>query len=423
MRGLFDRTIDLARGFPGVLWVLGLAAFINMCGLSFLWPVNSIYIHSVLHKPLTDAGLVLMVWAGTGFIGSFIGGWLCDRIGPTRVLGVALGVASAVIMVPVFTSGWWSYIAVMALFGTACAVPSPVLYTLVGHASPEGGRRGYNFIYVATNLGVAVGTALGGVLAEWSFRAVFIGIAVSYFVFFLLVLSVFRSRFAQVHGTMKMAAQVTEDVRTVALSAVPWIPILILFIGIVMVWSVYVQWMCTIPVYMQALGYPLSAYSLLWTLNGLLVFTLQPLVVMVVRKFPSLSLHISGGVLLYAGAFAIVALGHSYPSFVVGMVIMTVGELFAWPAIPAAMEQMAPASMLGMLQGMMASAGTLGRMVGPVTGGYLYDHESVAVMLWLFVTGGLAAFLFFLWFHRIYSRHQQERMGARQVGVEQSQFG
>jgi MFS family permease len=417
MDSLCRRAIDMEGRFPGVVWLLGFASFINMAGLSLLWPVNSIYIHTVLHKPLTDAGLVLMVWAGAGFIGSFCGGWLCDYFGAAGVLGGSLSVACVVIMFPVFTSGWWAYIGVMAVFGIACAVPFPILNTLVGHAWPEGARRGYNFIYVASNLGVAVGTALGGVLAQWSFRAVFVGIAISYLVFFLLVVTVLRSRFAQVHRATKTQAQVTERMRTTDVGVIPWVPILMLFVGIMMVWSVYVQWMCTIPVYMQALGYPLSWYSLLWTINGLLVFALQPAVAVVVRKFPSLSLHMTGGVILYIGAYAIVAVGTGYGNFVVGMVIMTIGELFAWPAFPAAVEQMAPAYRLGVLQGMIASAGGLGRMVGPVIGGYLYDRVVATTMLWFFILGGLAAVLCFVLFHRFYNRHLQGRIGTQEVGA------
>lgn len=417
MDGVYRRAIHVVRGYPGVLWLLGFAAFINMCGLSFLWPVNSIYIHFVLHKPLTDAGVVLMVWAGAGFLGSLLGGWLYDHVGPVRVLGSSLVISCVVIIVPVFTSEWWVYIAVMALFGSACAMPFPILNTLVGQAWPEGGRRGYNFIYVTTNVGVAVGTALGGVLAEWSFHAVFIAITTSYFVLFLLAVTFFRSRFSRVHRTIQAGAQVEERIPTLDFGMIPWIPVLILFAGVIIMWSVYVQWMSTMPVYMQALGYPLSWYSVLWTINGLLVFTLQPLMMMIVRKFPSLSLHISSGVILYVGAFAVVTLSPGYPNFVVAMVIITIGELLAWPAIPAVVEQMAPASKLGMLQGMMASACALGRMVGPLAGGYIYDRTAPTTMLWFFIVVGIVTFPCFLLFHRFYKRHLQEHIGAQRVGT------
>jgi MFS family permease len=451
-------AIDIIRRFPGIIWLLGIASFVNVGGLSLLWPVNAIYIHTVLHKPLTVAGLVLMVYSGAGFIGSFCGGWLYDRYGALRVLAGGLCIAGLFILIPVFTSGWWAYVAVMALFGIACAVPFPVLNALVGHAWPDGGRRGFNFIYVANNLGVAVGTALGGLLAEWSFHAVFVGIAVSYLVFFILLVTVFRSRFSQVRRASNAIAQPDGNLRgggdlqaggnlrgggdlqadgnlrgdgdlqavgnlranasgsrqglVTDLPVVPWVPILILFSGFVLVWAVYVQWQSTISVYMQALGYPLAWYSLLWTLNGLLIFGLQPLIAVVVRRFSSLSAQMCGGVVLFALAYLIVAIGHGYVTFVIGMVVMTLGELFAWPSVPAAIAQMAPEHRLGMLQGLVASMATLGRMIGPVIGGYLYDRVAANTLLWLFVLGTVVPFLCFLWFHRFYSRHEADRVGV-----------
>lgn len=406
----------MMRRFPGIIWLLGVASLVNVGGLSLLWPVNSIYIHSVLHKPLAVAGLVLMVYSGAGLIGSFLGGWLYDRYGALRVLAAGLCSAGIIILVPVLTSGWGAYIAVMALFGIACAIPFPVLNALVGQAWPEGGRSGYNFIYVANNLGVAIGTALGGVLAEWSFHAVFFGIAVSYLLFFILAVTLFRQRFAQVHRETKEKAEIALRLPAANLPVVPWVPILIMFAGFILAWAIYVQWQCTISVYMQALGYPLTSYSVLWTLNGLLIFGLQPLVAWVVRRFSSLSLQMGGGVALFAGAYAIVAMGHGYSSFVAGMIVMTVGELFVWPSVPAAMAQMAPAHRLGLLQGMVGGAATMGRMIGPVVGGVLYDSVVPTTLLWVFVIATAAPFFCFLLFHRFYTMQQAQRLGNEYAG-------
>jgi MFS family permease len=417
MERLRLRALGVFRRFPGIIWLLGVASFVNVAGLSLLWPVNSIYIHTVLHKPLTIAGLVLMVYSGAGFLGSFFGGWLYDRYGAFRVLTTGLCVAGLTILIPDFTSGWWAYVGVMAAFGIACAAPFPVLNALVGQAWPEGGRRGYNFIYVANNLGVAVGTALGGVLAEWSFHAVFVGISVSYLVFFVLVMTVFRSHFAAVRPTSKETTDAARLVTATDLPVVPWVPILIMFSGFVLAWAVYVQWQCTISVYMQSLGYRLSSYSLLWTLNGLLIFGLQPLVAIVVRRFSSLSVQMVGGVIFYAAGYAIVATGHGYPTFVAGMCVMTIGELFVWPSVPAAVAQLTPSHRLGLLQGLVGSAATLGRMIGPVIGGYLYDRVDHTTLLWCFVIGTVAPFLFFLVFHYFYSKYDVGGVAHPQQGV------
>ena len=46
-------------------------------------------------------------------------------------------------------------------------------YAMAGAVWKEGGRRAFNAIYVAQNAGVAVGSALGGMVAAYSFTYVF----------------------------------------------------------------------------------------------------------------------------------------------------------------------------------------------------------------------------------------------------------
>ncbi len=401
----FSRLRNWANGYPLIVWLLGLSAFIHVGGLSLLWPVNAIYIHSVLGKPLTVAGLVLMVYSGAGFVGSFVGGWLYDRIGATPVLLLGLITSGLVILAPVVSANWYLYIAVMAVFGTTCAIPFPVLNALAGHAWPEGGRRAFNFLYVANNIGVAAGTAVGGVLAQWSFSVVFIGISIAYFICAALVLMVFREAFSAVSRTAAASESGwSETVSQDVLPSVPWVPIGVLFLGFVLAWSIYVQWQSTISVYMQTLGYPLSWYSLLWTLNGLLIFAAQPVISAVIRRIPALGMHMVLGTVLYAVAFALLMVGHAYPVFVAGMVIMTIGELFVWPSVPAAVTQLSPPHRLGLLQGLVGSCATLGRMIGPVIGGYLYDHVSMNTLLLIASVATAVPTLCFVVFGRLYRK-------------------
>ncbi len=374
---------NLIQDYPFIVWMLGLGCFLNVGGLSLLWPVNAIYIHSVLHQSLTVASLVLMVYSGAGFIGSYVGGRMYDRFGATSVLLLGLVLSAVVILVPVISPEWYLYIAVMAVFGTTCAIPFPVLNALAGHAWPEGGRRAFNFLYVANNIGVAVGTAIGGVLAQLSFVSVFIGISVAYLVFIVLVLTVLRKPFASVASRRNQQAgsDSAGDVPASMLPRVPWVPIGVLFVGYILAWGIYVQWQSTISVYMKALGYPLASYSILWTLNGLLIFAAQPLISRVVRRLNALSTQMILGTALYAAAYLLLLVGHSYPVFAAAMVVMTTGELFVWPAVPAAVAVLAPEHRLGTLQGLVASCATLGRMIGPVVGGVLYDRTSMPILL------------------------------------------
>lgn len=66
---------------PRTLWLLVIGMFINVTGASFLWPLNTIYIHQHLGKSLTAAGFVLMLNSGANVLGNLFGGYLFDKIG------------------------------------------------------------------------------------------------------------------------------------------------------------------------------------------------------------------------------------------------------------------------------------------------------------------------------------------------------
>jgi predicted MFS family arabinose efflux permease len=233
----------------------------------------------------------------------------------------------------------------------------------------------------------------------------FIGISVANFLFAVLVLTAFRKAFA---GVSRAVAAVesgsSETVSADVLPSVPWIPIGVLFLGFILAWSIYVQWQNTISVYMQTLGYPLFWYSILWTLNGGLIFVAQPVISLVIRRVPALGVHMVIGTVLYALAYAMLMVGHAYPTFVAGMVVMTLGELFVWPSVPAAVTQLAPPHRLGLLQGMVGSCATLGRMIGPVVGGYLYDHVAINTFLLILSAANVVPALCFVVFGKLCRR-------------------
>ena len=62
----------------------------------------------------------------------------------------------------------------------------------------EGGRKAFNAIYVAQNLGVAVGAALGGIVADYSFQLIFLANTFMYIIFLLIAVFGYKRDFNSV---------------------------------------------------------------------------------------------------------------------------------------------------------------------------------------------------------------------------------
>ena len=54
--------------------------------------------------------------------------------------------------------------------------------------------------------------------------------------------------------------------------------------------------------------------------------------------------------------------------------------MFVWPAIPTIAAQLAPEGREGFYQGVVNSIGTIGKMIGPILGGFLVDHYGMGTM-------------------------------------------
>ena len=69
----------------GLIW-LAAGAFLSSVGMSFIWPLTSVYLHNDLGISLTMIGIVLFFNSLASVIGSYVGGALFDRFNPARLI-------------------------------------------------------------------------------------------------------------------------------------------------------------------------------------------------------------------------------------------------------------------------------------------------------------------------------------------------
>ncbi|WP_050742160.1 MDR family MFS transporter [Symbiobacterium thermophilum] len=371
-------------GYPRMLWFLAIGSFLNSTGMSFIWPLTTIYIHEHLGRSMTVAGTVLLLHSAGAMLGQLAGGWCHDRIGPRPVMLGGLLAAAAVTAVLGWTTAWPVYVACMVLYGIAVALPLSPVNAMVARSWPGQGRRAFNFNYVASNLGVAAGTALGGVLADRSFALAFGGASCLFLVYTLFTAAFIREERLPAEPFDEGAYPRREAVPE---GPVPWAPIAALCAGFLCVTLVYSQWQTGNSIRTQELGFGLSAFSLLWTLNGALIFVGQPVIGLIARVLQRAASQMMLGVALLALAFGVLLTSDRYGIFVLSMVLLTFGEMLLWPVFPASVAHLSPPSMRGRLQGFILSSGTIGRMIGPLLGGMLYDAFGYATQISVMTAG------------------------------------
>jgi len=371
---------------PRALWLLIIGMAVNVIGSSFLWPLNTIYIHNHLGKSLSVAGIVLMLNSGANVIGNLYGGHLFDKIGGYKsiILGIAISLF-ALTGLSIWHS-WPEYVVFLTIVGFGTGIIFPSMYAMAGSVWKEGGRKSFNALYVAQNLGVAIGASLGGIVADYSFQLIFLANTIMYVIFLFIAVFGYKGISVEPIKQEQVEKEISAVKNRISLQA-----LLILSLGYLLCWVAYSQWTTTIASYTQEIHISLAQYSLLWTINGAIIVLGQPLLNGILKHLAaSLKLQILLGIGIFILSFIVAERASTFSGFLAAMIILTIGEMFIWPAVPTVAFDLAPKGREGYYQGIVNSTATGGRMIGPILGGFMVDYYSMSglfiVLIVLFIT-------------------------------------
>jgi len=366
---------------PRSVWLLIMGMLVNTVGNAFLWPLNTIYMHDHLGQSLSVAGLVLMGNAAAGVVGNLIGGYVFDKFGGFKsiMLGTIITIIGLICLV--IWHGWPHYVWFLTLIGFSGGIVFPSMFAMVGTAWPEGGRKGFNAIYLSQNLGVAIGPALAGVVANKSFDYLFVANLIMYILFFFIALSY---KGISTESVMPPSSVISESAKIKDRSSL--YALMILGIGYLLSWMVYTQWTTTISSYTQFLGISLNQYSLLWTTNGLLIVLGQPLIHPIIKRIGEYYKgQIFIGVAIFIVSFFVVSFAHTFKMFLIAIIILTFGEMFVFPIVPTIASKLAPKGRDGFYQGLINSFSATGKMIGPFLGGVLADQYGMKITFYVLI--------------------------------------
>ncbi|NLR09849.1 MULTISPECIES: MFS transporter [Lactobacillaceae] len=361
-------------------WLL-LGALFSSIGMSFIWPLTTIYMHNRLGTSLTEVGIILLFYSLANVVGSVLGGRLFDRLNPYYLTIGGVSVSLLTLGSLIFNHGWPAFPISLIFLGLASGWTLTMVNSLGTTIHSRDGRYIFNMLYFAQNLGVVLGTAMVGYVYNTSVALLF-GIATSLFVLFLIVAVLCY------HAPAVMQRQVVKQENQRVHIALPNRRIMAgFFVSLVVIWIMYEQWVSNLSVYMTGMGIPMKDYSLLWTLNAGLIVVFQAFINWFSHYFSNLYLQVYAGIFFVAVSFVTLIFAKDYLHFVIAMVILTMGEATAFPAIPAIVNNLTPTAVKGKYQGMANAWASVGKAVGPLFGGLVIDHSSYTL---LFIIAALA---------------------------------
>jgi MFS family permease len=381
------------RGYPGQFWLMFAGMLISTIGTSMVWPFLMIYATRHLGLSVTLAASLMSVNAFMGVLASFVAGPLVDRIGRKGVLVFSLFGNGLVYLLYSQAVDAWSMGALMALSGIFNPIYRLSSDAMMADLIPAKNRPdAYALMRMSHNLGIAIGPAIGGLVASVSYAIAFSSAALGLCIFGVLLFVFARESMPdQVPGSPRPArdayggyGRMLKDRRFLVFN----LAVVFMTVCASLMWVL-------MPVHANSTyGISESRYGLLPMTNALMVVFLQMLVTNQTKKFKPLPV-LAAGSLIYAAAVSSVALARDFWGFWFSMVMMTLGELILVPTATTHAANQAPADMRGRYMSLYSLTWPAAAGTGPLLGGILNDTVGPFAP-WLMggVSGILASFTY-----------------------------
>ncbi|HEX6084068.1 MAG TPA: MFS transporter [Thermoanaerobaculia bacterium] len=371
------------RLLPRAAWILFGGTFINRFG-SFVMPFLAIYMTRQGFSP-ARAGLAVSAYGGGHIVASMLGGHLADRFGRRHTIVLSM-FASTVTMLALSQARSFGAIVVLAfLVGMAAELYRPAAAALLGDLVPPEQRiAAFGMYRFAINLGFAAGPATAGFLANKSFFYVFAGDAVTSLLYGLVAL------FFLPHG---VRSEQKDEHPAEGLRVAMRDRAFLYFLGATLCLTfIDFQLHSTIPLHIAAIGHSPSTYGMLLSVNGALIVVFELALTAWTQKLPAQPL-IALGYALNGIGIALMGFATAVPALIGTVIVWTVGEMIYAPVSGAYVSALAPERYRGRYMGLWHSTFSVGMLLGPAIGTWMYGRNAGALWWTCAVLGAIGAAL------------------------------
>jgi MFS family permease len=398
-------VIAKARGrlspYPGQFWILFFGQLVSSIGMSLVWPFMTIYVRERLEVTLTVVGLVLAANSVSGLLSQLVGGPVVDRFGRKLAMVLSLGARSAIMLALGLADSLLSFTVLIIMSGFFGSLFSPALNSMVADmVKPETRIEAYGLMRIVSNLGIAIGPAIGGFIATKSYLVSFLAASLASAIYFFITIILVKETKPE-----SALGGVSADRHTAGygrlMRDVPFLSFCAIFtvMGIA-----YAQMMTIFPVYIkEQYLIPESQFGLIMATNAAMVVLFQWPATRFLRRLP-LGVALALGTLFVALGLGVVAFAATFSVFLVSMIIVTIGELIFAPASTAFAANLAPETMRGRYMGVFGMAMGLSFGIAPAVGGLISDNLGPVLVWQIMAAVALLSALGFLAIGRDVSR-------------------
>ncbi|MGJ1377799.1 MFS transporter [Sphingobacterium multivorum] len=383
MKRILSIYLDSFKGLSQAAWLLAIVMLINRMG-SMVIPFLGLYMTQVLHFDIKQVGVVLMSYGFGSVCGSYIGGWLTDRIGSFKVqFGSLVLAAPLFLLIPHFKEVQSLSIMIFTLSLIFDAFRPANSVSVASYAKPENITRAFSLNRLAINLGFSIGPAVAGFLATISFNWIFYGnsfavlcAAVIFFVFFHK-----REKRSDIRSTKEITAE--NELPQKTRNPYTDLPFVLFNIFCCIFSFCFFQLITTLPIFYREVHH-LNDHQIGFLLgwSGFVIVLLEMFIVHIAEKRFSLISTLVFGTFLCASSYAMLnfsgGLGWLYFTFF----IFGLGEMLTLPFMATVSVNRSTPKTQGAYMGFNSLAFSAANIFSPLLGTSIVDSFGFTTLWW-----------------------------------------
>lgn len=365
IRAASQRYLDAYRGLPRDVWLLALVLFVNRCGAMVLCFLT-LYLTSQIHLTEVTASRMLAIYGLGSVAGGYLGGRLSESFGAFRVQTVCMFLAvPLLLLIPLWNSWQAIGLSLLALALFAEAVRPANATAIARVTTAENRSRAFALQRLAANLGFSFGPVIGGLLAKIDYKLLFVVDALTTLAAACILLYFFRLR--RVENPDRPTPAPSSNVSP--LKDRQFVGFLVLMF---LTFVVFMQFLVTYPLYLRDhYGLVENQIGLIFAVNTSIIVLFEMVLIDYVRRWPLIQ-TIGWGSFLACVGFGMLPFGATGGYAVLAMIVVTIGEMLAFPTTMAYVSERAPTGSEGRYLGWYTVAHSLAWIAAPLLGATLY---------------------------------------------------
>ncbi|MDT0646788.1 MFS transporter [Zunongwangia sp. F260] len=322
---LYRSYTNSFSGLRKEVWLLALITLINRAGTMVI-PFLSLYLTKSRGFSLEEVGWILTFFGLGSVTGSWLGGKLTDEIGHYKTMAASLILSSFLFVLLQFPQSFWGICTGIFLVMTMADMFRPAVFVAISaYSKPENRTRSVTLIRLAINLGFSAGPAIGGlIIIGIGYSGLFWVDGITCLIAGILLLKLLHP---------KRSLENAKEINLKPQSVLKDKPYLLFITAMILFGFIFLQYFSTVPLFYAEVHH-LSEFEIgvLLGFNGFIIFLFEmPLIKYLEVKGKSATTYVILGIALAGLSFLAMNLSNWLGTLVIGMFLLTIGEMIAFP--------------------------------------------------------------------------------------------